>query len=167
MMKIEHLEERVNDYTTSIKTVVEKKIYWKTHTRNLLVKTLNSIVKQFEIGWRVQELSWINTNEAVNITFDSFPPDLIEKTNLIPTYQFIQGGALVFSQSYSGDVNVFVLFPISDLNNDSNIDADADLAIYVPQEITEKVIVEKVDEFLKKMIEWEVPSIKNKVGFSK
>lgn len=165
-MKTEHLEKRVNDYKASIQTVVEKKIYWKKYTRNLLLKTLDSIVKQYDIGWRVQELSWINTNEAVNITFDSFPPDLIEKTNQIPTYQFIQGGALVFSQSYNGDVNVFILFPIPDYNSE-NMSTDTDLDIYAPQNITEKVIVEKVDEFLKRMIEWEVPSLKNKVGFQK
>jgi hypothetical protein len=145
--------------------VVEKKILWETKTRNLLLTTLNSIVKKYDIGWRVQELSWINTNEAVNITFDSFPVDLIEKTNLIPTYQFIQGGALVFSQSYSGDVNVFMLFPIP--ANMIDNETDADLAIYTPENITEKVIIEKVDEFLKKMIEWEVPAIKNKVGYLK
>jgi hypothetical protein len=166
-MKTEHLEERVNDYKASIKTVVEKKIYWKTNTRNLLLKVLTAIVKQHDIGWRVQELSWINTNEAVNITFDSFPPDLIEKTNQIPTYQFIQGGALVFSQSYNGDVNVFVVYPVSDLNDSGNNSGDADVSIYTPQEITEKVIVEEVDDFLKKMIAWEVPALKNKVGFQK
>jgi hypothetical protein len=164
-MKIEHLEERINDYKRSIKTVVEKKIHWQTKTRNILLKTLNSIVEKYDIGWSVQELSWINTNEAVNITFDSFPIDLIESTNLIPTYQFIQGGALIFSQSYSGDVNVFMLFPITDLVTDS--ESDTDLAIYTPQNITEKVIIEKVDEFLKKMIQWEVPALKNKVGYLK
>lgn len=163
-MKTEHLEERINDYKSSIKTVVEKKIYWQTHTRNLLLKTLNKVVKQYDIGWRVQELSWINTNEAVNITFDSFPPDLIEKTNQIPTYQFIQGGALVFAQTYNGDVNVFILFPIPDLNTES-ANTDTDLDSYAPQALTEKVIIQKVDDFLKKMIEWEVPSLKNKVGF--
>jgi len=162
-MKIEHLEEHVKDYKDSIKTVIEKKIHWQNKTRNLLLQTLNTIVNQYDIGWRVQELSWINTNEAVNITFDSFPPELIEKTNQIPTYQFIQGGALVFSQSYSGDVNIFMLFPISD--NVIENHNDPDLAIYTPQSIDEKVIIEKVDEFLKKMISWEVPTLKNKVGF--
>jgi len=162
-MKIEHLEEHVKDYKDSINTVIEKKIHWNTKTKKLLLKTLNTIVNKYDIGWRVQELSWINTNEAVNITFDSFPPELIEKTNQIPTYQFIQGGALVFSQSYSGDVNIFMLFPISDTITD-NIN-DSDLEIYEPQNIDEKIIIEKVDEFLKKMISWEVPTLKNKVGF--
>ena len=162
-MKIEHLEERINDYKISIKTVVEKKILWETKTRNLLLKTLKSIVKKYDIGWRVQELSWINTNEAINITFDSFPPDLIDKTNLIPTFQFIQGGALVFSQSYSGDVNVFILYPI--VKNIIDNTSESELTLYTPQDITEKVIIEEVDEFLKEMINWEVPTIKSKVGF--
>jgi len=162
-MKIEHLEGHINSYKKSIETVVEKKILWQTKTRNLLLKTLNTIVKKYDIGWRVQELSWINTNESVNITLDSFPSELLEKTNKIPTYQFIPGGALVFSQSYSGDITIFTLYPIQE--NLSNITNDEDLEIYTPESIDEKLIVEKVDDFLKKMIKWEVPVIKNKVGF--
>jgi len=164
-MKIAHLEEHIKDYEASIKTVVEKKIIWETKTRSQILTTLNSIVNQYDIGWCVQELSWINTNEAINITFNSFPKDLIEKTNQIPTYQFIQGGALVFSQTYSGNVNVFILFPM--LDNAMETEVDTDLAIYEPQNITEKIIIEKVDEFLKKMIEWEVPAINKKVGYLK
>ena len=87
-MKIEHLEERIIDYRNSIKTVVDKRLLWKTKTKNLLIKTLQAAVKQYDIGWKVQELSWIHNNEAVNITFDSFPPEMIDCTNLIPAYQF-------------------------------------------------------------------------------
>ena len=100
-MKVEQLKEHINDYKISIETVVEKKILWKTKTKNLIQSTLNSIVEHYDIGWRVQELNWMQSNEAINITFDSFPPELIEKTNLIPSYQFIQGAALIFSESYS------------------------------------------------------------------
>ena len=162
-MKIQHLEERINDYKVSIEKVVEKKIYWKTTTKNLLLKTLNSIVSQYDIGWRVQELSWISSNEAVNITFDSFPPELIEKTNQIPSYQFIQGCALIFSESYNGEVHVVILFPLIDTNQMD--DSTINLGIYDPQEITEKLIIEKVDEFLKEMIKWEIPIEKKQLGF--
>ncbi|ULC57858.1 hypothetical protein MBM09_07980 [Flaviramulus sp. BrNp1-15] len=163
-MKIEHLSERIDDYKASIETVVEKKILWKTQIRPLLNSTLNSVVKKYDIGWRVQELSWIGTNEAVNITFDSFPPDLIEITNKIPAYQFIQGAALVFSESYSGDVNVFILFPIIEQIPMEN--SSIELGVYNPVNINEKLIIEKVDEFLKEIIKWEVPTHKNKMGFS-
>lgn len=162
-MNIEHLQERVLDYKKSIEKVVEKKIYWKTVTKNLLLKTLSSITSKYNIGWRVQELNWIGSNEAVNITFDSFPPELIEKTNQIPSYQFIQGCALIFSQSYNGEVHIIILFPILD---SAQIDDNTiNLGIYDPQEIDEKLIIEKVDEFLKEMIKWEIPMENKKLGF--
>jgi len=88
---------------------------------------------------------------------------LIAKTNQIPSYQFIKGGALVFYQGYDGDVHVIILFPIID--NLIIEDSSMDLGIYNPNEINEKFIIEKVDEFLKEMIKWEVPNIQNKLGF--
>lgn len=160
-MKILHLNERVIDYKESIKTVVEKKKLWETETKKLIVDTLNQVVEKYAIGWIVQELNWINNNEAVNITFNSFPAELMDCTNQIPSYQFIQGGTLVFTESYSGDVYIFIMFPfVEQLDNTS-----LELGFYTPQEITERLIIEKVDEFLKEMIKWEVPTYKNSMGF--
>lgn len=162
-MQIEHLQGRVLDYKKSIEIVVEKKIYWQNKTKELLIKTLTKIVNEYKIGWRVQELNWIQSNEAVNITFDSFPPDIITKTNQIPSYQFLLGSALVFSQSYNGDVHVVLLFPI--VENSTIENSSQELGVYTPEEITEKLIIEKVDDFLKELIKWEVPNIKSKLGF--
>ena len=162
-MNIEHLEERINDYKVSIKTVVDKKTLWQNKTKALISNTLKAICNQYDIGWKVQELNWIGTNEAVNISFDSFPRELIDCTNQIPAYQFVQGGALIFSQSYSGDVHTFILFPYIEqipLENSS-----IELDVFNPKHITKKVIIEKVDEFLKEMIKWEVPNTKTKLGY--
>lgn len=162
-MNIQHLIERVSDYKDSIKTVVDKKILWETKTKALISNTLKSICKEYDIGWKVQELTWIGTNEAINITFDSFPKELIDCTNQIPAYQFIIGGALVFSQSYSGDVHTFILFPYLEQIPVEN--SSIELETYDPKIITEKLIIEQVDEFLKEMIKWEVPTTKNKLGY--
>lgn len=162
-MKIEHLEERILDYKNSIKTVVDKRLYWREHVKPLLQKTFDTVVASYDLGWSVQSLKWLQSNEAINITFDSFPQELIDCTNLIPAFQFTPGGSLVFSQSYNGDVFVFVLYPDNpQVPASENI---MELGTYRPEEITEKLIVEKVDEFLKEMIKWEVPSIKKKLGF--
>ena len=129
----------------------------------MLLKTLSEIVASFNLGWKVQELDWIHNNEAVNITFDSFPSDLIDCTNKIPAFQFIPGGALVFSQSYNGQVFVFALYPeIETVQVDT---AMVKMGVFTPQEITRKLIIEKVDSFLKEMINWEVPSLKKKLGY--
>jgi hypothetical protein len=165
-MKIEHLEERILDYKNSIKIVVEKRIVWKTKTKDFIVAVLKKAEKGYDIGWQVQELNWIHSNEAVNITFDSFPPDMIELTNRLPTYQFLQGGSLVFSQQHNGDVNIMILFPVIENSLPSENDTQ-DLGTFSPQEINEKLIVEKIDVFLKEIIKREVPSLSKKMGFSK
>ena len=159
-MKIEHLEERITEYRSSIKTVVKKRITWENSTKELIVNTLKKAETTYPVGWKVQELKWIHTNEAVNITFDSFPEDL----NKIPTYQFLQGGALVFSQLHNGDIEIFVTFPILEnwIVPESEI---VELGVFTPDHITEKLIVEKIDEFLKEIIKWEIPIIKSKLGF--
>lgn len=162
-MKIEHLEEHVNDYKKSIETVIQKKIFWNENTKNLLLNTLNKITDKYTIGWTVQELNWIQSNEAINITFNSFPVELMIQTNKLPSYQFIQGGSLVFTQSYNGDVQVILLFPV--VENTSPENSFIELGIYDPKIINEKLIIEKVDEFLKEMIQWEVPNVKNKLGY--
>ena len=162
-MKIEHLEERVNDFKKSIETVIAKKNLWDTTVKKLITKSLNKIVEKYAIGWHVQEINWMNTNKAVNITFDSYPLELNKKISQLNSFQFIQGGSLVFSQSYSGDIFIFILYPLSE-NTTEDI-TNNELGVFSPEKITEKLIVEKVDEFLKRIIEWEVPSIKNKVGF--
>ena len=163
-MKIEHLEERVADYNFSIEKVVEKKNLWTKTTKPLLIKTLNSIAIKYKIGWKVQELNWIHNNEAVNITFDSFPSDLIDCTNQIPTYQFIPGGALVFSQTYSGDVYIFVLFP--EVIGATPENGVQEIGSVNPSDVTEKSIIENVDTFLKEMIQWELPNKRSKLGYS-
>ncbi len=163
-MKVEHLEERIATYKSSIETVVTKKTEWNKQTKPLLLKTLKVIVDNYVIGWKVQELNWIHNSEAINISFEAFPEELIDCTNRIPAFQFIPGGALVFSQTYSGDVYVFVMFPeVDGITSDNNM---VEFGTITPSEITEKFIVEKVDEFLKEMIQWEVPNKRSKVGYS-
>ena len=162
-MEIKHLEERINDYKVSIKTVVDKKTAWRNETKKLITSALKDIKGQYNIGWEVQELSWLGTNEAVNITFNSFPKELIDCTNQIPSHQFMQGGSLVFSQSYSGDVHIVILFPFIEHIPIEN--SSIELGIHTPKTITRKLIIEKVDDFLKEMIKWEVPNTKNKLGY--
>lgn len=162
-MKIEYLKDRVADYKASIETVVDKKTFWQEQTKPLLTQTLNEIVASFDLGWRVQELDWIHNNEAINITFDSFPLDLMDCTNKIPAFHFIPGAALVFSQSYNGQVFVFVLYPeIDTVQVETPM---VKMGVFTPQEITRKLIIEKVDAFLKEMINWEVPSQKKSLGY--
>lgn len=166
-MKLTHLSDRINDYRNSITKVVKKKLEWNTTTKPLLLKVLKEVVSEYHIGWKVQELNWIHNNESVNITFDSFPPELIETTNLIPTYQFYQGGALIFSQTYNGDIYVFIALPVIKNKLNAMVDNNqmTEVGLFSPKEISERFIIEKIDMFLKEMIQWELPNLKNSIGY--
>jgi hypothetical protein len=164
-MKIEHLEDRVKEYTASIETVVEKKSLWDTQVKSLIRTTLNKVVQQYDIGWAVQELDWMLSNQAINLSFHSFPSSAQAKTDRCPSYNFIPGGALIFTESYSGDVYVFITFPQADLPGDEN--GTKEIGLFHPQDITEKLILEKVDVFLKEMTEWELPTITSRMGFQR
>lgn len=163
-MKIEDLNKRVNAYKASVATVVDKKLLWRSSVKNKILETLRAVATRYDIGWRVQELSWLHNNEAVNIAFDSFPTAVSEKADLIPSYQFMKGGALVFSQSYSGDIEVFLFFPA--FQNSSSGSSSLEMGVYTPVDITEDLIIEKTDDFLREMIKWELPALKDKVGFT-
>lgn len=162
-MKIEHLQERIDDYCQSVEKVIDKKTLWQSTTKPLLLSVLNRITEKYRIGWKVQQLNWLTSNESINITFDAYPETLIQQNKVPASHEFITGCALIFSQAYNGEIHIFILFPIVD-----NLDVEEStlqLGIYNPQEITEKLIIEKVDEFLKEMINWEVPMEKKRLGF--
>ncbi|WGK63992.1 hypothetical protein [Croceiramulus getboli] len=162
-MTIEHLSDRIEDYKKTIKTVVDKRLYWDETVKPLLLSLLENLCKTYPIGWSTQQLKWLQNTEAINITFESFPPELLDCTNLVPAFQFLGGGALIFSQSYSGDVAIFMILPA--VGHDISEEYTVDLGIYRPSEVDQKLIIEKVDEFLKRMIEWEVPTHQKKLGF--
>ena len=58
---------------------------------------------------------------------------------------------------------MFILYPIV-----TEIPAEhssMELGVYNPKAINEKLVIEKVDEFLKEMIKWELPTFRSKLGY--
>ena len=79
-------------------------------------------------------------------------------------FQFLKGGSLVFSQMYNGDLEVFIVFPI--FENWNALDDDLiELGTNTPIQVTEILVIEKIDESLKEIIKWEIPLLKTKLGF--
>lgn len=163
MITVDHLEERVRDYTLSLEKILQKKKDWKATAKPRLVALLEEIRSRYSIGWTVQQFNWMLYNEAVNITFNALPDNLYAVAREVEDGEFIKGGALVFSQLHNGDVSVFILFPVVDTSRADG--GSMDLGTYRPQEITEKLIIEKVDEFLRELIKWEIPTPHDKIGF--
>jgi hypothetical protein len=157
------LNKSVNDYVNSLEKVLEKRKQWTEFTLPLLLKTLNEIQASYNIGWRVQQLDWLMNNNAVNITFESFPQSMIEKLNGSADFEFVKGAALVFSQKYNGDISIFIIYPAV-LEPVSEDDIN-EMGSYNPNEFNENFIVNKVSHFLEKIIIKEENVLIRKVGF--
>lgn len=157
------LKKSVSDYVNSLEKVLEKRKQWRDFTLPLLLKTLNEIQADFDIGWTVQQLDWLMNNSAINITFNTFPASMIEKMNGASDFEFIKGAALVFSQKYNGDIAVFIVYP-ADLEPITEGDIN-EIGSFNPNEINENFITNKVAHFLDKIIIQEENVLRRKVGF--
>jgi len=157
------LKKSVSDYVNSLEKVLEKRKQWRDFTLPLLLKTLNEIQADFDIGWTVQQLDWLMNNSAINITFNTFPSSMIEKMNGATDFEFIKGAALVFSQKYNGDIAVFIVYP-ADLEPITEGDIN-EIGSFNPNEINENFITNKVAHFLDKIIIQEENVLRRKVGF--
>lgn len=157
------LKKSVSDYVNSLEKVLEKRKQWRDFTLPLLLKTLNEIQADFDIGWTVQQLDWLMNNSAINITFNTFPASMIEKMNGATDFEFIKGAALVFSQKYNGDIAVFIVYP-ADLEPITEGDIN-EIGSFNPNEINENFITNKVAHFLDKIIIQEENVLRRKVGF--
>jgi len=157
------LKKSVSDYVNSLEKVVEKRKQWREFTLPLLLKTLNEIQANFDIGWTVQQLDWLMNNSAINITFNTFPSSLIDNLNGSTDFEFIKGAALVFSQKYNGDISVFIIYP-ADLQPITEGDIN-EIGSFNPNEINENFITNKVAYFLDKIIIQEESVLRRKVGF--
>jgi hypothetical protein len=162
-METNILNKSVSDYVNSLEKVFEKRKQWRELTLPLLLKTLNDIQVNFNIGWQVQQLDWLMNNSAINITFNTFPTSLIEKLNGADDFEFIKGAALVFSQKYNGDISVFIIYP-ADLEPITEGDIN-EIGSFNPNEINENFITNKVAYFLDKIIIQEENVLRRKVGF--
>lgn len=157
------LKKSVSDYVNSLEKVLEKRKQWRDFTLPLLLKTLNEIQVNFDIGWKVQQLDWLMNNSAINITFNTFPASLIDKLNVSDEFEFIKGAALVFSQKYNGDIAVFIVYP-ADLEPITEGEIN-EIGSFNPNEINENFITNKVAHFLDKIIIQEENVLRRKVGF--
>jgi hypothetical protein len=162
-MEKNELNKPVSDYVNSLEKVLEKRKQWTEFTLPLLLKTLGDIQENYQIGWRVQQLNWLSNNNAVNITFESFPKSIAEKLDGSGDFTFFKGAALVFSQKYNGDISVFIIYPaLPDPVPEEDI---TEIGSYNPNEFNENFIINKVADFLEKIIVREDNVFRHKVGF--
>lgn len=152
-MTLEDLRERVLHYQQGQQQVEENRTLWANETKNHLVTSLNGFITHFNLNCKVQEVNTYKNYEAVNLTFGNTRSGIVkEKENEIKHFNKF-GGALSFSQSCNGQIDVIILFPFIEEITDKT---DKMVLVQVqPAEIDEPFIYRQVSKFLHELMKWE------------
>ena len=162
-MKIEDLKNKVDEFKVSLEKTNLNREIWQTRTKPLLIDTLSKITDNYPIGWTVQILDWTSNSEGVNITFNPSRSGFVENNGQSLKSHIKQGGTIVFSQAYNGEIFIIILFPSIDgfvTRADDKL-----LGRFKPETITEEFIINYVAKFIDEMIKWEKSTFINPVGF--
>lgn len=108
-MKLEDLEANVKAYETVLKEIDRKRELWQTETKSLIKNTLDEIKNLYKLYWHVQVLDITKNSEGVNITFGKTPSGIFEQTERRSKMYVKNGGTIVFSQAYNGDICYYYL----------------------------------------------------------
>jgi hypothetical protein len=152
-MNLEDLRDRVEHYRNGQLQVEENRTLWTESTKPQLLTALNNFISHFDLNCKVQEVNTYKNYEAVNLTFGNSRSGIVkEKENEIRHFNKF-GGALSFSQSCNGMIDVIVLFPFIEEITDKT---EKKVIVQVqPSEIDEAFIYRQISKFLNEILKWE------------
>jgi hypothetical protein len=153
----------------------ENRRLWKDETKARLLAVLQQIAKETKLGLQVQDADWTDNAEAVGLVFSVMPSGLVEikgdmvdaqaanSLNQERTHLLKHGGYLNFSQNYNGSLFVYIGYPYVDKRIPQA--ESKPLGQFSPREVTEAFIREQAVVFLTEMVEWELRSSSQRIGF--
>lgn len=160
-MKVEDLEDNISTFKNSQSAIEEKRAIWTASARASLISTLKLVIDHHKLTADVQEINLYKNYEAINLTMGHHRSGITkEKPDEIRHFNKFRG-ALSFSQSYNGNIDVIILYPhIEEITTLTEKDVISQVA---PSELTESFILKQIDKFITELIMWEkspqVPSV--------
>lgn len=174
MVKIKYtmalVKEKAAQYQDATEQVEIKRTLWKDSTKALIHKVLAKVKRANKLNWKLGKVEENTNLEAVTLAFLDEPSGITgdvldEETQKTTTKELTKyGGALVFSQTYNGDVLTIVTLPAMEGDEQPQVSSIVDRI--PPADITEGYLLEQVVVFLDAMTEWESSvADKSHIGF--
>lgn len=164
------VKEKAAQYQDATEQVEIKRTLWKGSTKALIHKVLAKVKRANRLNWKLGKVEENKNLEAVTLAFLDEPSGITgeildEETQKTSTQELTKfGGALVFSQTYNGDVLTIVTLPAMEGDEQPQVSSIVDRVS--PNDITEEYLLEQVVVFLDAMTEWESSvADKSHIGF--
>lgn len=161
-MKLEELSGKGKDLQKAIDETFKRRDLWTNEKKTIVQGTLEKVKGFLKIDCHVQNVQMYENYGAVTLSMGKSPSGISGKS---PGEKIFvkQGGYLAFSQSYTGKLFVIAGMPYIESITDQ-IEPIV-LTTVDPEEIDESFVLKKVDQFLKKIIQWESGKEYTAVGF--
>lgn len=150
---INRIRERANLYLESQEAIDQRRQEWHNKLKPRLLNCLHTLEHEVALDWAVGTFEHKMNLQSVYLSFpnkESGIPMLKEEGKA----QHIKfGGYLAYSQSSNGKIQVWISFPT--IEEIKEADETKPLGEYEPEDITEDMIVQDVENFLLEMVRWE------------
>lgn len=162
------LKQQVEKYREVLQNTISYRQAWNAELKVSVKQTLEKIIRETGLKAEVIEKNEFENLEAVALTLGQADSGIYELLELGAKRSFVKDlGLLVFQQLYNGKIIVMVNYPSIDTYGEPN--PPKTLAIYRPEELSEGVIINCVEDFLTEILTWEDiddTETGNRIGFT-
>lgn len=149
---MDNLRKLINELESEKVKIQERRDYWNNQLRDILRTQLKYYVENIKSDWYVDFNNNKTNYETVSLAFGNRPSGIFDREE--GRHLSLIGGALHFSQIYNGKIFIWIEYPyIEDLSYHDP--SQKGLKTLEPIELTEEVVLNVVEDFIRIIIESE------------
>lgn len=169
-MNYSNLKKKIKALDGILKNTKSYRKSWNSSLKEMIINSLEDIVKKTKLKAEVEYTDNIQGMEAVSLVLGVVESGIFEKVSDKVKKPLIRmNGILIFQQLFNGKISIFINYPyIEGVGDPKNPEM---FEIVRPHELTEEKILEYVEAFITKVLEWEdydddVPPKASGIGFN-
>ena len=162
-MTIEILRSKYKTYQEARLKAVELRNEWPT-AKEIISKTLTKVRDDLGMNAEIKVEAKMEGLEIVYLSFGKTASGIFEKIGDTTRPIIKEGGHLFYTQIYNGQITVWKTLP----NIEKLMDPESpeQLGKYSPSQITERIVMEHIAEFLDDLATWEDHELNSKgIGY--
>jgi hypothetical protein len=159
MSRFEKINEKVVELKNVLDEINSKRMYWEAETKPKLINLITFIKQNSMLKCNLQVFDEGKRNsESIQLVIPPYPSGVFKVTEgedgVTASRELIKEEAYIaFSQSYNGDIAIFMELPyINHLIEEGN---QIFIGLFEPQVIDDAFILDKILDFLDRIILWE------------
>ncbi|HEY5750386.1 MAG TPA: hypothetical protein VIU12_30185 [Chryseolinea sp.] len=157
-MNLDEIKLKANTLGDEFGKTQQRRDLWKSQTKGQVLSILNAVKDEYKTLFYTQAVDAIKNQEFVNLHLLQRHSNIFEidergdGSKSIHAY-LIDGGYLVYTQAVNGRIYVIISYPY--VAGIIERIQDKVVGCYEPSDISEKLVLDHVKQYLDEMLRWE------------